>query len=346
VNRSEVLLGAILLMWLPAAASAVVVSSLNSAEVEVADQSSRELAAASREALAEVMVKVSGSEDVLANPVIINALGRARDHLQQSGYRTDEERGLLVRFEFDADWVTNLVVEAREPLWTANRPHVLVWLVVEEAGSRQFASAESHSEIISELRTEFERRGVPVKFPLFDLADSASLDASQVWGLEAGALRNASARYGLDHVLAGRLVILSSGEGVGDWSYLYDHGRLDRTVSAVDGRMFVRDGASMVAEAMAARFAVAPTRGGDGDVVLYINGVNSYADYAGIVSSLERLELVEHANVERIRDQRVALRLATRADAEQLAAQIELDSRFQPEPVVNSYGELNYLWQN
>jgi hypothetical protein len=79
---------------------------------------------------------------------------------------------------------------------------------------------------------------------------------------------------------------------------------------------------------------------------LYINGVNSYADYAGIVSSLERLELVEHANVERIRDQRVALRLATRADAEQLAAQIELDSRFQPEPVVNSYGELNYLWQN
>jgi len=335
-----------MLTWCPPVAVAAVVQGLNSAEVSVADQSSRELSEASREALSQVLVKFTGSEEVLLNPVIRNVLGNARSHLQQYGYRTDEAGELLARFEFDASWVTDLVVDAGEPLWTANRPNVLIWLVVEQEGVRQFASLENHPEIFDDLVEEFEIRGVPVKFPLYDLLDSAALDVSQAWRLERPALEAASRRYGLEHVLAGRLVVLSSGEWVGDWSYLNDTGRIDRTVSALDARLYFRQGASMLAEAMAERFAVVPTRGTDEDVLLYIDGVTSYADYAGIVTSLERLELMQHANVETIQGDRIALRLTTRANAGQLASQIELDARFQPEPMINKNGELNYQWQN
>lgn len=340
-----------LLFCLSGPAGAEVVADLYAARVPVADQSGTALVSASRTALAEVLVKVSGSAGVLENPVIEAALGEARSHVQQYAYSRDADGALSARFEFERAWVTGLIVEAGAPLWTANRPPVLAWLVVEqETGARQFVSGESDPELVAVLLAEFSRRGIPLRLPLFDLADTASLRPEDIWQFNSAALRSASARYNLQDIVAGRFATLSTGSVAGDWTFLQGVTQVERSVTADSRDDFVRGGVALVAEAMAARYAVAATPGEEQGLAMAVNGIDSYADYAAVVSWLESIELIEHANVEWIRGDTVQLRLQAQADAGQLAAIIELNKRLIPlsagVPGDPSASALNYQWQN
>ncbi|MEH6582407.1 MAG: DUF2066 domain-containing protein [Halioglobus sp.] len=338
----------LLLMVASAPGFAVVVEDLYEAEVAVKDHSAQALSAASREALSEVLVKVSGSVAVLQNPAIGTALGEARSYVQQYSYTRDEDaRGdLAARFEFDRSVVSRLVTEAGAPLWTANRPAVLVWIVAQDAKGRQFVSREVAPDVMMTLEQGFSQRGVPVRFPLFDLQDTASLAIDDAWRLQAAPIFNASERYGVQDILAGRLTGLSTGEWVGDWTYFSGRNRIDRslTVDSVDS--FLLEGVSLVAEQMAGRYAVAASGATAGGIAMTVAGVNSYGDYAKIVSWLEGLELIEHANIETIRGQEIELRLVARADAGQLKTIIELNKRLTPLEQVRGTDQLSYQWQN
>ncbi|RLA51228.1 MAG: hypothetical protein DRQ98_11820, partial [Gammaproteobacteria bacterium] len=105
------------------------------------------------------------------------------------------------------------------------------------------------------------------------------------------------------------------------------------------------EGVSIVAEEMSARYAVSASGTDDSSVSMSVVGVFSYADYAGIVSWLEGLELIEHANIEYIQGDRVELRLHAQADAGQLAAIIELNERLVPLPPTDPSDQLSYQWQ-
>jgi uncharacterized protein len=339
-------LGLCLVLMLSGAGHAEVVKDLYSAQVPVADRSSQALASAARDALAQVLVKVSGSADALDSPVVKDALPGARGHVQQYGFVREEgpDSGLYARFEFDASYITGLVNRARLPLWTANRPLVLVWAAVDRDGERQFVSHDSTPRLARELLEEFDRRGVPAQLPLYDLADATAISVDDVWNLDAGAVVAASVRYDAENVLFGRVVALSTGEWAGDWSYVHQRDRLDRTAQAPESRIFARDGANLVADSMAARYAVASSGAGDTLVPMSVVGVRAFSDYAAIVAWLEGLELIDHANVQHISGDRIELGLVTQADAAQLASIIELNDRLVPQTALS--GQLDYLWQN
>jgi hypothetical protein len=75
-------------------------------------------------------------------------------------------------------------------------------------------------------------------------------------------------------------------------------------------------------------------------------GVNDYSDYANIVTWLESLELIDHANVETIRGNEILLRLTAQADAGQLRAIIELNKQLVPLSSVSGLDQLSYQWRN
>jgi len=330
-------------------AAAEVERDLYAATVPVADQGARALAAGAADALAEVLIKVSGSDEVLRNPAIAEALQGARSQVQQYAYRrTPGDDALFARFEFDPAYVTGLVVQAGAPLWTANRPPVLAWVVAEGPRGRFFVNPETAPEEAALLLEEFSRRGVPVQLPLFDLADTAAIDPEDVWRLDGIVLRSASARYNVQHIAAGRMVTLSTGAIAGDWSYFSQRDRLDRSINAPDLRGFLRRGVALVADEMAGRYAVAATAAEDSGagVLLSVTGVTAFADYARLVNWLESLELVNRANVERVSGDRLELRINARADAAQLATLIELNERLEPSPQPVGDAALRYRWRN
>lgn len=339
-------LALVLLCW-PLLLRAELVRDLYTATVPVTDQSSATLAKASREALSEVLVKVTGSVEVLRNPVISAALGDARGNVQRYGFERGAapDRELYARIEFDGSWVTALVIEAGAPLWTANRPSVLVWLVEDGPQGHQLVSAELSPAMVADLRAAFSRRGIPLQLPLLDLADAAALSPQAAWGLDAAAIQGASARYKVQAVLAGRLAALSSGGVAGDWLFLMGDERRASVVTAQDAAAFIGEGVALVAETMAARYAVAASAVDGEGIPMSVSGVASYADYAAIINWLESLELVERVRVERVRGDELQLRLLAQAAPAQLATMLELNKRLLPVAAGPEQG-LAYQWQN
>jgi hypothetical protein len=327
-------------------ASAEVVKGLHAATVPVANQGETAMKAAAGDALAEVVVKVSGSRDVLQNPVIARALPGARSHVQQYVFARDDsqESGLTARFEFGAAYVNGLLTDAGLPLWTANRPRVLVWMAIERDGERQLVSSLESPELAAQLLSEFERRGVPARLPLYDLRDATAVSLEDVWGQRGSKIAAASARYGVEDILIGRAVAVSTGEWTGDWSYLSGAQRLDRSGNAAAATGFLQTGVNMVAEEMASRYAVAPSGTVADRIPMVVSGVLEFSDYTAIVNWLESLELIEHANLQHISGDRIELGLDAGAAAEQLATIIELNKRLQP--VAAAPGELVYQWTN
>tara|TARA_R110000772_G_scaffold255327_1_gene371488 strand:- start:87162 stop:88265 length:1104 start_codon:yes stop_codon:yes gene_type:complete len=352
-DSPEAILGAPL-KWVAASLLLVVcnafpaelVRDLYVADVPVANRGEAELARAAEEGLAQVLVKVSGSVDVLARPEVAGALQSARARVQQYSYnRIDSgDAALSARVEFDPAQVRDLLLNAGAPIWTATRPAVLVWLVVEEAGQRSFVSPGAHPELAAELTEGFRRRGVPLRFPLLDLTDAAALDPAEAWHLPSPLLIAASTRYRATEVLAGRVAKLAAGDVVGDWAYLSTQGRQDRSATRTDANSFLRGGVDLVVEDMAARYAISGADAGD-TLLLNVSGVASYADYAAIMSWLESLEPIRQARVTALDKDRLTLAVVAAADASQLASIIELNPRMRPAAADTGKG-LNYLWRN
>lgn len=348
VRRTSV---ALLWAWLgllPAGtALADVAADLYSATVPVADQSAPALATAAKKAMAQVLVKMSGTRDVLQNPAVSAALGDARNHVQQYAYVQGKPPAepLSLSFEFNGPYLTNLVTQSGAPLWTVNRPTVLAWVVVEDEQGRRFVSQDSAPQEAQWLLEEFSQRGVPVQLPVFDLADTAAVSLADVWALDAKTVLAGSARYNVQDVLVGRLAKLSGGQFLGDWSYLRQNEQINRSVTVPDVQAFMRDGVNIVATDMVSRYAVASSSAAGQGVRLTITGVTHYADYAAIVSWLEELELVDYANVEQVQGERVDFLLQARADAAQLTAIINLNNRLVPLPMVGDGTQLSYQWR-
>jgi hypothetical protein len=339
-------LAALLLLFVFNAWPAELVRDLYVADIPVADRGEAELARAATEGLAQVLVKVSGSVDVLQRPEIAPALQGARGRVQQYSYsRVDAGSGeLSARVEFDAAQVRDMLVSAGAPIWTATRPAVLVWLVVEEAGERRFLSPGTHPELATQLAEGFRRRGVPLRFPLLDLTDAAALDPAEAWHLPSPLLVAASTRYRAGEVLAGRLAVLASGDVVGDWAYLSTQGRQGRSVPRTEPGLFMQAGVELVVEDMAARYAISGVEA-SGAVSLRVRGVSSYADYAAIISWLEGLEPISQARLTALDEGTLTLAIVAAADLAQLASIIELNPRMRP--VAGNSGEgLEYQWRN
>ena len=113
--------------------------------------------------------------------------------------------------------------------------------------------------------------------------------------------------------------------GLGIGATFYGKHRLDRSSSAPLAAGFLQDGVALAAEEMASRYAVAATGVVDERVQMTVSGVYEFSDYTAIVSWLESLELIEHANIESIRGDSVEFGLDAAADAAQLISIIETE---------------------
>lgn len=327
-------------------AAARVVDDLYSARVSVPDRSQASLDAAVRDGLSEVLVKITGSREVLSLPVLDRAVRDARDLLQQFSYESSDDGDLEIALSFTSDTVRNLVIEAGAPLWTANRPQVLVWLVVDGPGGRQLVDAESYPDLVAGMQRAFERRGLPLVMPILDLDDVVALSPGDVWRQGLAEIMQASARYPAEQILIGRAAALSAGGWLGDW-LLYDgRSRADRPVNAGSAATFLETGVDLVAGVVAGRFALTSSvAGGTSGARVEVSGVSTYSDYAAIVSWLESLELIEYANVEWLRGDRLTLRLVAQTDLQSLRPLIELNSRLVPDKRGGDGTNLVYIWQ-
>ena len=164
---------AMLLVQFALVAFAEPVSGLYEAEVAVADQEPATRNAAARTGFAMVLVKVSGSAQVLQNPVVSAALADGPSLLQQFYFRRSDlpprdnatAPELLLHMSYAPAAVLEILRRAGEPQLSPNRPGTLLWLALDEGAGPRIVSPETDGTVAGWLRMDGARRGIPLLFP-------------------------------------------------------------------------------------------------------------------------------------------------------------------------------------
>ncbi|GAB5414666.1 MAG: hypothetical protein Cons2KO_22690 [Congregibacter sp.] len=328
----------------PISARGEIVEDVYAASFPVEGRDAATLSRVRRRGLEEVVVKATGSADAAELPAVAEALDQAQEFLIGYRYEDNPDGGLSLRLDYDEAAVQRLIKSAGLPLWTVNRPPILVWLVASRDEQRSFASPEEMPEAVLALRDSFKRRGLPLQLPLFDLEDAAAISPGAAWRLSSPAIMGASQRYRGAEILSGRAAELSSGRWMGEWRFL-DGGRWrNRSVNVRSFEEFTAAGAALVADTLASRYAVAPQDELDSGHRITLRGVRDFADFTALSRAIESLEVVRRVVPESVLGDLLVLRVDADSDLQQLSRIIELDGRFVPSLDANSEPGLYYEW--
>lgn len=328
LRQARKLLHAALCLALLAAAQsrAVEVPWLYDVEVPVADQSTAARLDAAGRALAELLTRLTGLASVPRNEAVSRALAAPDLYYNQFRFeRQDDGEGLSLRLQFVPQTVLGLVRDAGLPIWRANRPAVLAWMVVDDGRVRRILGADSEHPVVQAVQSRARDRGVPLRLPLLDLTDQLTVEPAAVWGRLNQILQPASTRYDADTVLVGRLEAAGDGRWSASWEFWVDGDvrRLDQ--QARDPAALGRAAADLVADELAGRYAVLDR--GVRRLDLAVSRVQGAGDYADLLRYIGGLEFVEEVLVSRAFGDRLQISLITSAGEDQLLELFRLDRR-------------------
>lgn len=284
-----------LFLLLSAALSFAQDRSLYEDSIAVEDDSDQSLVSARREAMEAVLVKVSGSRDVLASDGIRAALRDAETYTTRYGFQAGSgaDAGQLYLWAaFDPAAIDALLAAEGQSQWRGRRPDTLVWLVTDTGSERVIEGADGDTALLQSLRQEAAKRGLKVLVPLFDLQDQRAISASDLWGDFPTAVTAASARYPAGVVLVGRMQ-QQGDKWVGNWSVYQGGGRQDWENRAASRQALVASALEYHADRLSSLYAgPADSGAAAGSTVLQVSGVTSLQDYLRVTSYLQNLGVV------------------------------------------------------
>ncbi|MBB5322784.1 DUF2066 domain-containing protein [Marinobacter oulmenensis] len=327
------LIGATLfaIMTVVAPAQAVTVSGLYDASVAIGGTAGDDLQAGYEEGLRRVMVRVSGTAEVLGMDGIEGVLDEAESLLLSYQVRS-ANGGNRLEMSFGAVGVNRALASIEAPVWGANRPLTLAWVAVQERGGRYLLTEAGASERASQWQRAFKwaaaSRGLPVAFPPEQVASDRGL-LSDLWGQFTGRIRDASETisYG---ALAMVRVRRSGDQWRADWTHDgMGEARADDSVTASSPAELADAVISRWAEGYASRYAVSAGDVGESPKVdIVLDGVSSLADYGKVGDALENLTPVESVHPLRVRGSRLTVQVTFSGELGQLKEYIALDPRF------------------
>ncbi|MCF1427510.1 MAG: DUF2066 domain-containing protein [Shewanella sp.] len=316
-------------------AFAVEVKGLDQASVPVASRSVADKNIALKAALAAVVVKNTGDDKVLQNPVIAGQLNNPNAFLVQFGYE-ELDGQLYLKGQFDERRVVQLLRQAQVPVWGKQRPLILVWLSVQDAQQqRGLLSDASTSDIRTLFKQDAEAKGLPLSFPLMDLDDMMQVSEADVRGNFPSTIYQASTRYHADYFVLASIRLQADGresyrfylypmkQNVTMWRPLLQS---EQTV-ATDPNAVVNM-VTALSQYFVSQYAVADSGAGE-QVDVVFDGIDSMARLKALETYVAQLTVARSAVIARIQGNRVTYRFTLYGSPEELARQLNLESRLE-----------------
>ena len=114
--------------------------------------------------------------------------------------RTHISGWILIRYPFE-----NLVRRLGLPVWSANRPSILLWLVITGPAHDAILERSDQGEVAQMVYEQALRRGIPLMVPLMDIQDRGYASASLMRGPFTDRMLAASKRYEPDYIAIARV---------------------------------------------------------------------------------------------------------------------------------------------
>lgn len=327
------LLGLMLLSWVWGSAMALVpVADLYSATAVVPDRSDAALRLGAKQALSEVLVRVSGNPGAIKAPGIRKVLKAPEPYVAQYGFRRRQSAdqsaaGFDLTLSFNERAVKQLLRSAGLLVWSAQRPETLVWLAMTTTtGERQLVTPDNDPQLAAALVAAANQRGLPLAFPLDDLIDQQSLSMGDIWGLFLEPVKQASMRYDTEAVLVGRI----SGGGKGyqaKWVFLQGNHKKSLQAKAAQRELLFNVVMDSLAKQLSARFGVSLSQSDSEFIWLHVRGLNDLADIASLQNYLQSLTTIEQFFLDKSWQDRARFKIYAEAGVEALKKQLAASRR-------------------
>lgn len=281
-----------------------------------------------KEALSQVLVRTTGRRDIAADPAMAKLLNDANRLVLQ--YRFLDDRQLLV--SFDGPAIEAELASYGLPLWSRERPRVLIWLAMDNgAGARTLVGGEQAGQARDFLLELARQRGLPVIFPIMDSIDMVAAPFGEIWGGFNERVMAASERYQPDAVLIGRALRDQAGYWAVRWNLQFA-GQVYEFAGTID------DGVQVSADWFADKFALAPGTGLS-RIRMQVSGIKGVDQYAGVQDYLVNLSMVERVEVIQASADSVLFNLSVRGGRGLLHRVMALNRILVEVPVMGGAGD-------
>ena len=327
-----------------------VIDWLYDVEVPVATQSSSDTRAAAARALATVLTRVTGLKVIPRNPMVTTALrnpgrfyARYRFVRKAGGAKDAMDQQTVLEVGFDPRTIQDLVRSAALPIWSANRPRVLAWIVLEE-DVPSLAASDDTTPWVRTIKARSRDRGLLVQLPLMDLVDRERISGSTVSGGFSEQILGASERYGAQYVLTARIWMDGGGlwRGVGGLMF---EGRQTNFAHEGETRDEVCEKVlDAVADELVQRFVVfgLHTEG----ISIWVSGITSVSEYGSLLRYLQSLEFIDRVDVAEVSIDRIRIVVHTRSTLRGLSELLYSDGVITRDASKNSdFGLNQYVWR-
>ena len=252
-----------------------------------------------KQALEQVLVKVSGNKDIIKLDES-KALGRQVDSiLNQFGYQEIANTSFYYA-QFEQQKIDDALMSMQQPIWGETRPVPLVWLVNEnrDITSEYMIISGQDSAVSWGLKKEEFARGVTVQFPLVDLDDALAVSASDIRGRFYQNVAQATTRYGANYFVLADLAKTSDGKWQLKWdlvSYTENNKQTKVLIKQVNtGTKSYVAGAMLdeIADYYAKEFAILESNGQKLTQKITINNIDSLAKLTRLNTVLSNLNAI------------------------------------------------------
>ena len=306
------------------------------ADVPVAGQQPDLRTAYMKTALQEVLVRVTGQPEVLTRDSVRAMLDSPERFVQQYRYYTvpgSTPPRLMLRVSFDGGSIKQALRQQGVAYWgKTERPETLLWLAVEDGGTRYIVSAQDNSDAARELQEAARQRGIPLLLPLMDLEDQSQVRFTDVWGGFFDGLLAASARYKPGDVMIGRI----HRDPSGGWEARWDMGGgRDGGSWSGSGEQLgdvLQAGIDTLSERLAAGHALAESGPVAGMTSITVGDVNTLTAFARVDDYLSSLTAVRRLALERVDGSTLQYTLQLAGSLDGLTQTLAIGTVLEPSP--------------
>ncbi len=287
-----------------------------------------------RAAMSSVLVRITGSEAVLAVPAVAAQLAQSGNYVVQ--YQNVREQGkAMLQVTLDAQKLNQLLQSQQIPLWGPRRPDVLVWLSERINQQPAFVLNPEHP-FRKALMQHAERFGLSLQFPLYDVDDTTLVTDAAAWAGDWQALANASERYKADQVqnLLFDQIPDASGTLLYRLTYQVQHGsdivskELQHADAMVLAAQFCAELASQQASQYAVNLNVSTADAGHLDVV--IDNVQSLSDVTALQKIMGSMLTVKNVQLTEFQPGTAKLKIELSSSSADFYRAISLVKQLQP----------------
>ena len=300
-------LALLLIGWLSLPVYALTQVDIYRAEVAIDGEQKDGEELARQQGMQDVIVRATGSQSSLSNPVIKKAVGSSSRYISQLGYGQIDGQSSL-KMLFNSGQIRSLLTQAQLPLWSPNRANILVWMVEEQGYDRTITWEHSDSTSAATLRDAAQARGLPITMPVGDFDDVTGVNVSDLWGDFVDPISQASQRYPVDAVL----IVRVQGDKI-RWT-LYDQSPAQLSESKQSPRSGSASGVNAIpamvggiADYYAKKSAVVVSSKSSEAIDVKVLSVSSAMDFFELENSLTKLSSVAGAEIKRIQGNQVTL---------------------------------------